>query len=856
MRSLFVSLIALLLPLVSFGQETAIDSLTVYHATTARHSGLIPQEMIYLHLDNNSYYRGDRIYFACYLVTSGKLKPSSHSRTVYVELLNPGGKIIDRCVLNAVDGRCSGSLLANETPFYSGYYEIRAYTRYMLNFGPEAIYSRVVPIFAAPKTEGDWAERTILNQQFKNVPMLRPAKLKAEKVDMKFYPEGGHLVGGLPARVAFELTASGRPLVEAQGRILDRAGNEVATFSSGHMGRGTVEFTPAAADRYVAELTVDGKQYRRDLPAVEPEGIALAVDALQNPNGIEVTLSRTPGCPTQTVGVSLTCRGELYGRTIVDLSEEPSATFSMSTLKMPSGVAQLTIFNAAGQPVADRLFFHNRGDYIDVDYSFNKAQYQPFEPVDLSVKLADAKTGAAVTTPFSISVTDADNHAAYGSNIMADLLLASEIRGYLHNPAYYFEPGHEADLDNLLMVQGWRRYSWSELAGMEPVRLDSMPEQAIEVRGRILERYRNKPKANISVSAMLSRTDTTGVMKTYTFTTDADGRFTFRDSLAGNWLTIISSSNKDKVSSNRIFLDLSEHPAPRRYELGESEVVIDSVIIAPGADLVVADSAASNLVIPGMKTLNEVEVTAEYTASQEMAGYMETSFAAYDIMKEVNSLRDKGKRRLRTLNDVLPQIDGKFYVDKNDSLCYDGKLALIFADPDFGSNKAVLDEIMGVDDVMTTSDGDLSMHSPYLGKIPADYVKNVFINNRADAMVACAARMADRTGKSRFDTLKDASKTYGCVVFIEFYPDRRSTVQNGVRRDIIEGYTVPAVEFYSPDYSTVPPVEPDYRRTLYWNPDLRPDATGSARIRFYNNSTARTFNVDATALTPSGRLTK
>lgn len=855
---IITSLLALLMPAAASAQDTAIDSLAVYHAATARHSGLIPQEMIYLHLDNNSYYRGDRIFFACYLVTSGRMKPSNLSRTVYVELLNPYGKIIDRCVLNAVNGRCHGSLLADETPFYSGYYEIRAYTRYMLNFGPEAIYSRVVPIYTTPQNEGNWAERKILNHDFKNVPMLRPKQPKAEKVAMKFYPEGGRLVNGLPARVAFELTdGSRRPLTGVEGRIIDRTTDAVvATFRSGYMGRGTVDFTPAVG-RYVAELTVDGKPDRCELPAVESEGIALTVDALQDPNSIEVTVSRTPGSPTQAIGVSLTCRGELYGRSIVDLSEQESATFKMSTLKIPSGVAQLTLFNAAGQPIADRLFFHNRREYINVDYAFDKTAYRPFEKVELEVKMADAKSGAPVTTPFSISVTDADNHAAYGSNIMADLLLSSEIKGYVHNPAYYFEEGKEADLDNLLMVQGWRRYSWSELAGVEPVRIDSMPEQGIEVRGRILERYRNKPKPSISVSAMLSRVDTTGVIKTFTFTTDENGRFTFRDSISGNWMTIISSSNKDKVSGNRIFLDLSAHPAPRGYEAGELTVLIDSLTTLPLAD-VAADNDSMYLQIPGMKTLKEVEVTGEYTAAQEMAGYMESSIAAYDIMKEVNALRDKGKRgRMRTLADVLPMINGKFFVDKNDSLLFDGKKALIFADPDFGSNKAVLDEIMGVDDLISTSDGDLSMHSPYLGSIPADYVKNVYINTEQSAMIACASRMADRTGKSRFDTLKDINRNYGCVVFIEFYPDRRSTLKTGVRRDIIEGYTLSNVEFYSPDYSVIPPgVEPDYRRTLYWNPDATPDASGITRLRFYNNGSARTFNVSSTALTPSGRLTK
>lgn len=153
------SILLALTTLSATAKRSAIDSLAIYHESTALNSGKINQEMIYLHLDNTSYYRGDRIHFAGYLVTSGSLKPSDMSRTVYVELLNPAGKIIDHCILKTVEGRFHGSLLVNEQPFYSGYYEIRAYTRYMLSFGAETVFSRVLPVFKAPALEGNWAER-------------------------------------------------------------------------------------------------------------------------------------------------------------------------------------------------------------------------------------------------------------------------------------------------------------------------------------------------------------------------------------------------------------------------------------------------------------------------------------------------------------------------------------------------------------------------------------------------------------------------------------------------------------------------------------------------------------------------
>ena len=56
----------------------------------------IPQEKVYLQFDYTSYYHGDQIWFKCYVVTSGQHQLSPWSKTLYVELLNPGGEIVDK----------------------------------------------------------------------------------------------------------------------------------------------------------------------------------------------------------------------------------------------------------------------------------------------------------------------------------------------------------------------------------------------------------------------------------------------------------------------------------------------------------------------------------------------------------------------------------------------------------------------------------------------------------------------------------------------------------------------------------------------------------------------------------------
>jgi hypothetical protein len=79
-----------------------------------------------------------------------------------VELLNPGGEIVDRRILNIENGQCHSEFTLDHLPFYSGFYEVRAYTKYMLNFGDDVIFSRLLPVYDKPKTEGNFEEKDML----------------------------------------------------------------------------------------------------------------------------------------------------------------------------------------------------------------------------------------------------------------------------------------------------------------------------------------------------------------------------------------------------------------------------------------------------------------------------------------------------------------------------------------------------------------------------------------------------------------------------------------------------------------------------------------------------------------------
>jgi uncharacterized protein YfaS (alpha-2-macroglobulin family) len=92
------------------------------------------QEKIYLHLDNNCYYRGEEIWYKAYVVRADDNSYTDLSRLLYVELVSPDGLLVERQTIKISDvGDGEGSFYLADS-LYSGFYELRAYTRWMMNF--------------------------------------------------------------------------------------------------------------------------------------------------------------------------------------------------------------------------------------------------------------------------------------------------------------------------------------------------------------------------------------------------------------------------------------------------------------------------------------------------------------------------------------------------------------------------------------------------------------------------------------------------------------------------------------------------------------------------------------------------
>ena len=106
----------------------------------------LPQEKVYLHFDRPYYAAGETIWFKAYLTAGAFHLPSTLSRPIYTELINPDGKLITKLKLLSINGSATGIFMLPDS-LSTGKYLVRSYTQWMRNSGDDYLFHRPIHIW-------------------------------------------------------------------------------------------------------------------------------------------------------------------------------------------------------------------------------------------------------------------------------------------------------------------------------------------------------------------------------------------------------------------------------------------------------------------------------------------------------------------------------------------------------------------------------------------------------------------------------------------------------------------------------------------------------------------------------------
>ncbi len=889
----------------------------------------IPQEEVYVHMDNTCYYLGDTIYYKVYSRLSNGT-PSSLSHMLYVELLNQDGYLVERQKIEMTRGHGYGSFVLLDT-LYGGYYELRAYTRWQLNWGEyqhphkkyaeewfyskkmahdyyrdyDKLYSRVFPVYNKPDAPGEF------DQVMTTRPLRRYFKAKQTKPEaaLSFFPEGGNLVAGAQCRVAFEANdADDGQHLKGTLTVTDKAGNTVAQAETANRGRGSFVLDCKEGETYTATFAWDGNTQKEKLPKAETDGCAMQATA--SADGIHIDIQARGTAATEELGLTATCHGLMKDFQTVPAGQNASLDIAADALT--TGVIQLTLFNAEGRIYADRLVFMNKGDINLQSITFSGVTgdgYQPYAPIDLTVQ------GEADAT-ISLAVRDGRNctYTFDTGSILTEMLLSSQIKGFVEQPEYFFEEDDDVrrqDLDLLLMVQGWRRYSWVEMATPGAFSI-SQPYERTEILMGEVNVYTPEEEENVFVEAgremlveagmdadaeareaeasvvkattSLSQVETTTVGDT---SEESDARFEADQTHQGT-----TTKTDGTVSSERFY---GNEGSLKR------EVMVHAEFVQPGVENGMAEG--------DVETYNKGHFRIDAPKLYEACFFF---YAASDTTKWkkgkthvwTDSNEDKNGRveypeYYVKINPIFPRFVKPYsFYQQNlpESRLKGGKSvtvddAVIMQEVTVGAKRNglrkfdsskpafVLDAYQAFNDVCDAGlcPGYFIGGSRFSYDIARTYIGDMNMSRSYDLErrynTKNATAFISPGVQEKYNHLTNLDKVY---VYTDYSPrnegsgnysqDNQPTVTVDIRRYeddshrmawrdrrmLLTGFAI-CEDFYQPDYTNKPTGEPtDYRRTLYWNPNLQLDANGEAHVRFYNNSQQTQLSISAEGMTPTG----
>ena len=603
--------------------------------------------------------------------------------------------------------------------------------------------------------------------------------------DVKFFPEGGALINIPHQNVAFKAQGVDGFSKEIEGFLFNSKGDTLTNFRSEHNGMGIFTMNPVNNETYyVTVRTNDSITKRFDLPAIEPKGISIAMSHYKQEIRYEIQKTEATEWPQKLFLLAHT-----RGKRAILQPINPKRTFGkMNDSLFTEGITHFMLIDEQGNALSERLIFVPDHKPNQWQITTDQPTYGKREKVSLQITAKDSE-GNPVEGTFSVSITDRKSIQpdSLADNILSNLLLTSDLKGYVEDPAFYFlnqDARTLRSIDYLMMTHGWRRHKMENVLRTPSLNFTNYIEKGQTISGRIMGFFgANVKKGPICVLApkynIIATTET-----------DEKGQFIVNTSFRDSTTFLVQARTKKGFAGVDILMDPPQYPVATHKApyFNGSTTFMENYLM---------NTRDQYYMEGGMRVYNlkEVTVTAKrerpssksiytggintYTVEEDrLQGYGQTAF---DAASRLPSVTITNGSEIHIRNNSEPAI-------------------------------------IVIDDIVYEDASDI------LKDIQVSDMSSISLLRGADAVILGPRA----SGGAVVITLKDprnlpARPAQGIITYTPL------------------GYSE-SVEFYHPTYDTPEKKNAqrsDFRSTVYWNPELRLDAEGKATIEYYTpDSTA------------------
>jgi hypothetical protein len=488
----------------------------------------------------------------------------------------------------------------------------------------------------------------------------------------------------------------------------------------------------------------------------------------------------------------------------------------------PKGVVQITLFDSLFRPLAERLVFNNPPDQkMLIRVETDKKEYRPREKISLTINVSDA-AGKQVESSLAMAVVDASKTDSLSNttDIESYLYLASELKGGIDNKlinlADTTSSGNK-NIDLVMMTQGWRNFLWNSIRYSNTLKEMYPVEKRFYIDGTVLNLNNRRPGSDYKLNFFDFKTGYSGIVK-------VDEKNSFKISVPffydSHIFFIQNRNKKERVDDLDFTLDTIPIPVIN-YRNNE----LPFVSYKPGYLKTLNEKFAE------MKSLNASNIKYKYLPEVMVKAKSHPRYSKPDVTINLEKKDPTGKKYQNLFQMIYEEFGEK-----------------AFTAIGFGASGNAIQPILVVNGAPMTAASCPpcydAVHYQWVANIPVNEISNVkfYAAGSEYSRFVTPPRPAP-TSLSFNEAAPPSFLEKGSpMADIDYLPVISFTTYSNSYRGNPKGAIIfpfqgiyQAREFYKPDYENNNSKIPDNRTTIYWNPEIKTDSTGKAKVSFYNS---------------------
>jgi hypothetical protein len=343
---------------------------------------------------------------------------------------------------------------------------------------------------------------------------------------INFYPEGGNLVTGIPAKVGFTAFNKWGVPVDVEGSVTDQDGKLVSLVKTLSSGVGLFTLPNAAHQKY--KLVLSGKSGQNqtfDLPVASDSGFAFSVVKVDGAF-ISANLIFTDK-QKHAIALLVNQGSNIYWAANMEI--DGMGRLKIPADNLPNGINQLSVFSAEGNLLGSRIVFVDKKQELNIAVTPSLSNLKPGEKMKVKINLT-GENNQPLAGNVSISVADQYREQKAGQHIDDCLLFDKELEIPISVNVERLKGklSKSALMDVYLIANRMNGFNWETIRQFKAESKSESNSGTSGISGIVTDKNGNKmDKAKVS---LVNKTN----MQLHTTSTNDDGRFSFPNLNTGN----------------------------------------------------------------------------------------------------------------------------------------------------------------------------------------------------------------------------------------------------------------------------------------------------------------------------------